>query len=114
MDWTEERPWGRFKNLFDSEYAKVKLIEVDPNKRMSYQSHEKREESWTIVAGEALVVLEGKEFHLKVGDHIRVPRRAKHRIGNPNSSILRFIEVQTGSSFEESDIQRYQDDFNRL
>lgn len=114
MEWTEERPWGRFKNLLELDSTKVKLIEIDSGKRLSYQSHEQRQESWTVVEGEALVILNDKEFHLKIGDHIHIPLKAKHRIANLGPKKLRFIEVQTGSYFGEDDIQRYQDDFNRV
>ena len=111
--WTEIRPWGRFKNLLDSDYTKVKLIEVDTGKRLSYQSHAKRRESWTIVRGEARVILNDHENRLTVGEHIDIPLGAKHRIENAGTEIMAFIEVQTGRSFAEDDIVRYQDDFGR-
>jgi len=113
MSWSEERPWGRFLNLLDNNETKVKLIEVDPDKRLSYQSHQKRRESWTVVAGQAIVTLEDRDHALKPGDHIDIPQGAKHRMANPGSEKLRFIEVQTGTYFGEDDIERYQDDFGR-
>ncbi len=113
-EWTEERPWGRFKNLLEAGFCKVKLIEVDPEKRLSYQSHAQRRESWTVVSGEALVTLNDVEHRLKAGEHIDIPLQAKHRISNPHSKqILRFVEVQTGSYFGEDDIKRFQDDWGR-
>lgn len=113
MNWTEQRPWGRFKNLLDNEFTKVKFIEVDAGKRLSYQSHSKRSESWTIVRGQALVTLNDKEHSLKAGEHIAIPLNAKHRIENRSHEILAFVEVQTGDYFGEDDIKRYQDDFGR-
>ncbi len=112
--WTEHRPWGRFLNLLDTEFTKVKLIEVDPEKRLSYQSHQKRKEVWTVVAGEATVTLDDKEHRLNAGENIVIPLGAKHRLANPSSSQkLSIIEVQTGSYFGEDDITRYQDDWGR-
>lgn len=113
MKWTEERPWGRFRNILDEQYTKVKVIEVDAGKRLSYQSHERRRESWTVVQGEAVVVLEGRETLLKIGDHIDIPFKAKHRLENRGMKPLLIIEVQTGSYFGEDDIVRYEDDFGR-
>ena len=113
MDWTEERPWGRFKNLLDTDFTKVKIIEVDAGKRLSYQSHAKRRESWTVVKGEAVVILNDKEVMLKVGEHIDIPLGAKHRLENRGSQKLSVIEVQTGTYFGEDDIKRYQDDWGR-
>lgn len=116
MDWTEQRPWGRFKNLLDTPYTKVKLIEVDPGKRLSYQSHEKRRESWTVVKGSARVTLNDKAIDLKVGEHIDIPQGSKHRLENLSSKageILSVIEAQTGTYFGEDDIRRYEDDWGR-
>ena len=113
MIWTEERPWGRFLNLLDSAICKVKLIEVDPGKRLSYQSHRKRRESWTVVDGQAVVTIDGTDFRLSVGEHIDIPLEAKHRLSNLGARRLQIVEVQTGSYFGEDDITRYQDDFGR-
>lgn len=112
-EWTEERPWGRFKNLLDCDFTKVKIIEVDPGQRLSYQSHQHRRESWTVVRGEAIVTLNDREFHLKSGDQIDIPQGSKHRLANPGGDVLNVIEAQTGSYFGEDDIERYQDDFGR-
>ena len=38
---TETRPWGKFEVLLDDEDVKVKRITVNPESRLSYQSHEK-------------------------------------------------------------------------
>ena len=56
----EERPWGRFFVIHDEPNYKLKRIEVDPGKRLSYQYHNRRSEVWTIVEGEAIVTIEGK------------------------------------------------------
>ena len=113
VNWTEQRPWGRFKNLMESESFKVKLIEVDPQKKLSLQSHRHRAEVWTVVQGEASVELDERKFSLKVGESVSIPLGAKHRLENKNSTNLQIIEVQTGSYTGEDDIQRYEDDFGR-
>ena len=38
----EERPWGEYEVILDAPDVKIKLIEVAPKQRMSYQYHEKR------------------------------------------------------------------------
>ena len=55
---TEERPWGKFEILVDSDYCKVKRITVKPGGRLSYQYHYKRSEVWTVVAGIATITLD--------------------------------------------------------
>lgn len=109
----ETRPWGGFEVLADRPQFKVKTITVDPGEQLSYQSHTKREENWLIIGGTAEVTLNDTVHRLKVGESIRIPLGAKHRIRNPGSSPLQFIEVQTGTYFGEDDIVRYKDDYQR-
>lgn len=68
---------------------------------------------WTIVQGEALITIDGVDKTYKVGEVAEIPLKAKHRIQNPSSDPLVFIEVQWGESFDESDIVRVEDDYNR-
>ena len=110
----ENRPWGRYEILADQKQYKAKTITVDPGQQLSYQSHAKREEHWVIVSGQAEVVLDEKVHSLKSGEHIFIPKGAKHRMRNPGKEPLVFVEVQTGSYFGEDDIVRYQDDYNRV
>lgn len=112
-EWTETRPWGAFKNLLDADFTKVKLIQVLPGSRLSYQSHAKRRESWTVVQGRAKVTINSELVELGVGEHIDIPVGAKHRIENPADNELYFVEVQTGKYFGEDDIVRYEDDYGR-
>lgn len=109
----EVRPWGQFEILKEETYYKSKVIKVEPGQRISYQSHKHRAEHWVIVKGEAKVILNDEERILKQGQHIFIPTGAKHRIINDSKQTLEFIEVQTGESFAEDDIVRYQDDYGR-
>jgi|SaaInlStandDraft_1057018.scaffolds.fasta_scaffold10793_7 mannose-6-phosphate isomerase len=107
------RPWGRYEVLLDSSFTKVKLITVEPNQRLSYQSHKKREENWTVVDGDLTVELDSVVLTLPVGHSIHIPLGAKHRAINKTSKAVQFIEVQTGTYFGEDDIIRYEDDYER-
>jgi len=110
----EERPWGSFTVLDESENYKVKRIEVLPQKRLSYQKHAQRSEHWMVVAGTAKVTLDGAEIMVATGGTIDIPVGAAHRIENAGSVRLVFIEIQRGAYLGEDDIQRLQDDFGRL
>lgn len=109
-----ERPWGKYYVLADEPHYKLKRIEVQPGQRLSYQYHHKRQEQWTIVAGNATAILDGKEIQLTYGDSIFIPQGAKHRIMNLTDELLVFIEVQTGTYFGEDDIIRLEDEYDRL
>ena len=110
----EERPWGSFTVLDEAENYKVKRIEVLPEKRLSYQKHQRRAEHWMVVAGVAKVTLDGREITVATGGVVDVPIGAAHRIENIGSDKLIFIEIQRGSYFGEDDIQRLQDDYGRI
>jgi mannose-1-phosphate guanylyltransferase/mannose-6-phosphate isomerase len=109
----ETRPWGGFDVLADERNFKTKKITIDPGAQLSYQSHAKRSEHWTVISGQAEVTLNEKKISLQPGQSIDIPVGSKHRIRNAGGTPLIFIEVQTGSYFGEDDIVRYLDDYNR-
>ncbi len=110
----EERPWGRFEVLKDTERYKSKVIHVLPSSQISYQSHAKREEHWLITQGRGEVVLEDKIIPVQAGVYVKIPLGARHRIRNTGREVIEFIEVQMGTYFGEDDIVRYQDDYKRV
>ena len=109
-----QRPWGRFIVVNEEVSFKLKIIEVNPGHRLSYQYHTKRSEIWTIVKGSGEVTINGKKSIIRYGDSIKIDQNLKHRIANNTDSLLVFIEVQTGSYFGEDDIVRIEDDYNRI
>jgi mannose-6-phosphate isomerase-like protein (cupin superfamily) len=110
---SEDRPWGRYTILYTGPDCQVKRIEVAPGKRLSLQSHQFRAEHWFIVSGTGTAQVGDSTFAIKPGDTIDISILEKHRISADENGTLSFIEVQTGSSFDEQDIVRHQDDFGR-
>jgi mannose-6-phosphate isomerase len=109
----ERRPWGTFTVLADDADCKVKRITVDPGQRLSYQRHQRRSEHWVVVAGQARVTLDDVDHLLEAGQSIDIPRGAAHRVTNPGTDELAFVEVQLGDYFGEDDIVRLSDDYGR-
>ena len=114
MNYEEERPWGKFENILDEDYCKVKQITIRPGHSPSYQFHYKRSEVYVIVKGKASVKLDGVEKEHSVGDTILVPVMTKHQIRNIGEDDLVFIEVQHGEYFGEDDIVRIEDGYGRV
>ncbi len=108
-----QRPWGQYEVLLDEPTYKVKRIIVLPGQRLSLQMHHRRAEHWTIVVGEADVTVNEDTFRLTSGEHVYIPLEAKHRVANPGSEPLVFIEVQSGTYTGEDDIVRFSDDYGR-
>ena len=109
----DRRPWGSYEVLEEAPTFKVKRIEVLPGKRLSYQKHAQRAEHWFVVAGTAKVTLDGNEIEVRTGQAIDIPVDSAHRVENPGSEDLIFIEVQRGTYLGEDDIVRLDDDFGR-
>lgn len=80
---------------------------------MSLQYHRYRSEVWILVSGIGIAVVDGDERQVTIGDVVEIPIGSQHRMLNPSSNSLVFIEVQQGSSLDESDIVRIEDDFGR-
>lgn len=109
----DNRPWGSWEILSTAPTYAVKRIVVTPGSRLSLQRHAYRAEHWVIVAGTARVT-KGKDIlPLEAGDAVAIGHREIHRIENPGTSDLVFIEVQYGTHLDEDDIQRLEDDYGR-
>lgn len=108
-----DRPWGSFFILEDGPTSKVKRLLVKPGERLSLQSHKFRDEHWVVIRGVAQVTLNDNTTEYRYGQHVYVPRGTKHRISNSGNEPVEIIEVQTGESFAEEDITRYNDDYGR-
>lgn len=113
MIYDNQRPWGTFEVLHESDDFKIKKITVHPGKRLSLQSHKKRSEHWVVIKGTGVVIQDTAEIKVKPNTQIFIPVGQKHRIQNTGNKPLIFIEVQTGTYFKEDDITRYEDDYNR-
>jgi len=86
---------------------------VSPGEVNSLQMHYHRAEHWVVVSGTAEVTVDDKVVLLSENQSIYVPLGVKHRIKNPGTIPLVFIEVQSGAYLGEDDIVRFQDNYGR-
>lgn len=105
----EERRWGSYRVLDDSYYADgrhslTKSITLKGGKNIIYQIHHHRSETWTLVQGDGIFVLDGKEQKVKAGDTVVIP--VEHWHAMKALTELTFIEVQSGTPLIEEDIER--------
>ncbi|NPA65386.1 MAG: mannose-1-phosphate guanylyltransferase/mannose-6-phosphate isomerase [Epsilonproteobacteria bacterium] len=110
---TVYRPWGKYTNLENADKFKVKILRVEPGKRLSLQKHLHRSEHWTVVEGTAFVEIDEKSQLLRPNESTYIPIGAIHRLSNKGKIPLKIIEVQVGEYLEEDDIIRYEDDYRR-
>mgnify|MGYP001192624158 CR=1 FL=1 len=113
QNYFEERQWGAFFNLFQTQNIKVKELIVGPGKAMSFQRHFKRNEIWLISEGSCEVSYANKNSIKSVSkiilnqfDHYIVPIENWHQISNPFKKKVHIIEIQYGEECIEEDIER--------
>jgi len=109
----QDKPWGYFKTLMESEVSKVKLLSVSPREKLSLQKHKRRKETWHIIKGSAKVTRDNEIFLMKIGESITIEKNQLHRLENETDEILEVIEIQRGSYFGEDDITRLEDHYGR-
>jgi mannose-6-phosphate isomerase-like protein (cupin superfamily) len=136
------RPWGGFFVIEESEAENFitlyfpdftkealnisgklspKILVIGPEKRLSWQYHNRRAEIWKLIGGAAAVITsdtdEQKESqYLKIGDTIKLKQGERHRlIGLDGWGIMAEIWQHTDAAnpSNEEDIVRLQDDFGR-
>jgi mannose-1-phosphate guanylyltransferase / mannose-6-phosphate isomerase len=107
------RPWGSYDSIDTGETFQVKRLTINPGKKLSLQSHEKRAEHWVVVKGIATVTKGEEKFLLYKNESTYIPLGMKHRLENAGDELLEIIEVQSGSYLGEDDIVRFDDDFGR-
>jgi len=107
------RPWGYYIVLASAASYQIKELVVNPNSKLSYQTHKFREEHWLVIEGKGEALIDGRVQKLQPGSSLTIGIGTPHRLINNTANILKLIEVQTGSYFGEDDILRLADDYNR-
>ena len=107
-----EKPWGYYKDIFRTDNVVFKIIVVEPDEELSYQSHNKRAEFWFISEGAGLLTIEGIETEVNTGNNITIEKKLKHKIKNTGIDNLCIYEMQCGVC-DENDIVRYEDKYGR-
>lgn len=100
-----EKSWGSF-NVLDVEADSLTIkITLLPGHRLHYHSHEHRDETWTVVSGEGIAVVDDAEIALRPGTMVRLPAGCRHTVIARTAMTL--IEVQVGRDISASDKQKY-------
>ena len=98
-----------------------KILVVAPEKRLSWQYHNRRAEIWKLIGGTAAVITsstdhENEKMYLKIGDIVQLKQGERHRLVGLETwgivaEIWRHTDAENPS--DEEDIVRLQDDFGR-
>ena len=100
-----EKSFGHFHVIdVDTESQTVKIL-LHKGNRMSYHSHNNRNEVWIVVSGEGRVIVDGMTEKVSIGDVITVEAKSKHTI--IADSELKLIEVQIGKDMDLKDKEKF-------
>lgn len=111
-NYTEDRVWGKFADLYTTTGCKVKELVLKPGKGISYQRHFKRSEIWYVRSGEGYVKYSQSSPHkadtikLFKDDIFVVNKGMWHQLYNESDQDLIIIEIQYGEETNEQDIER--------
>lgn len=108
----EIRPWGNFVEFVKNQPCTVKIITVEKGQSFSLQYHEDRDEFWRILSGDGVATVGGARKDIIPGEDYFVPRKSLHRIEAGSEDVI-LLEIAYGN-FDESDIVRVEDKYNRL
>lgn len=105
----EERRWGEYKVLEYTQYpdgkkSLTKMLKFNDGAFISYQRHKLRDEIWTFVAGDGILIHNDNRIKVKSGDIARIKAGDLHAIKSVKN--LQIIEVQIGTELTETDIER--------
>ena len=106
----EERRWGEYRVIDMTEFPDgyktlTKQLKIKAGKGISYQVHRHRDEVWTFVDGEGLLVLDGKVTEVRRGDTVCIRKGVRHAVLAKSELVL--MEVQSGDLLIEEDIERF-------
>ena len=101
-----EKSWGSYSVIDAGEgYLNVKVI-LNPGNRMSYHSHEFRDEVWTVLSGRGKTIIDGMEQVINPGDVVTMAAGCKHTVIAETELIL--LEAQLGENISVSDKKKYE------
>ena len=142
LSFDKHRPWGGFFVIAEDQAQQFadtyfdgldlstinkcsilspKILIVAPEKRLSWQYHQRRAEIWCVIQGQVGLKRSANDIEseleiLNVGDTITLQQGERHRlVGLDDYAVIAEIWQHTDANHpsDEDDIVRVQDDFGR-
>ena len=101
-----EKSWGSI-TVVDAEPGSVTMkVVMKPGTRMSYHSHDLRNEIWTVLSGRGMTVVDDMEQQIGPGDVVSVAAGCRHTV--IADTDLTLLEIQIGSEISAADKKKYE------
>ena len=101
----EEKSWGDFRVLSVEKYAMTVKLHINAGRFMSYHCHHNRDEVWTILKGEGVVVLGERKRPIGAGAVVEMPAGVKHTI--KAITDMDVLEIQMGDKISDEDAETF-------
>ena len=101
-----EKSWGKYEVIDVGATSLTIKVTMNKGHQMSYHSHERRDEIWTIISGEGTVIVDGMSQHVHSGDVVTIEAGCKHTI--IANTDIKLIEVQIGKDLDVKDKMKYE------
>lgn len=109
---TTKRPWGSFTRFTNNEPSTVKILHINKGEEFSLQYHTHREEFWKILSGSPEIIIGDAVHNPNAGEEFVITPHTNHRISAPKDDVV-VLEISKGV-FDEDDIVRLEDKYNRI
>ncbi|MCI8574544.1 MAG: cupin domain-containing protein, partial [Oscillibacter sp.] len=100
-----EKSWGSYRVLDVQTESLTVKVTLRQGHRMSYHSHQRRNEVWVVVSGTGRTVVDGMEQEIHAGDVIAIQAGCRHTV--MAETDLGLMEVQLGRGIRADDKQKY-------
>jgi mannose-6-phosphate isomerase-like protein (cupin superfamily) len=101
------RPWGSATTILENTSYRIRMLEIQPGKNLSLQSHQKLSEHWVVLEGTADVQRGDEKVILQENESTYIPKEMRYRLWNSGKNTLQIIEVQQGEYLGDDDIERF-------
>lgn len=101
------RAGGTYQVTDVSDFSMTAKLTLKPGRYMSYHSHEKRDENWTVINGSGTVIIDGRKKPIQIGDFITMNAGSKHTV-IAGEKGLQLMEMQIGKDINVKDKRKYE------
>lgn len=100
-----EKSWGTYSVMDAQDGSMTIKVTLNKGSKMSYHSHDYRDEVWTVIEGQGQAIIDGMEQMLAPGDVVSIAAGCKHTVMAVTD--LKIIEVQIGESISVEDKHKF-------
>jgi len=101
-----EKSWGKYEVIDVGHDSLTIKVTMNQGHKMSYHSHERRNEVWTVVSGDGTVIVDGMSQHVYSGDVVTIQAGCRHTV--IADTDLKIVEVQIGKDIDVKDKKKYE------